>query len=374
MKKIIALLTIIASILACAPSQSAIHTSVAETQTAIAQTQVAQVTQAPQLSDINLDSIPCQPGDLLEPYHCGQIIYNRWVEDLPQVAEPDNVIVQRVGWDISNDLNNDFVLIALFKSNDDLQNSFEEVRKVFPTTETSPVVGDRSTEYISADIGPGFLTFIHCSALVVIQFDGATVTEDMVMSYAQRIDKRLKPLVCQHLTTSEFPGNDVEKKEPAEQIVYYYFVDLAKNAPPKGSVVIVQNELILAPTQSDISRRPDTATYIGTALQSMINDPRNVWTSTQVGITSVTFEEGVAHVVLDGEFFGAGDVILIAARMQILMTVFTDASVQSATVSINGKNIANLGISHLSEVKPDGFVYTRAEIETFMAENAYVNP
>jgi len=106
----------------------------------------------------------------------------------------------------------------------------------------------------------------------------------------------------------------------------------------------------------------------------MINDPRNVWTSTQVGITSVTFEEGVAHVVLDGEFFGAGDVILIAARMQILMTVFTDASVQSATVSINGKNIANLGISHLSEVKPDGFVYTRAEIETFMAENAYVNP
>ena len=184
MKKIIALFTIIASILACAPLQSAIQTAVAETQTVIAQTQVAQVTQIPQLSDINLDSIPCQPGDLLEPYHCGQIIYNRWVEDLPQVAEPDNVIVQRVGWDISDDLNNDFVLIALFKSNDDLQNSFEEVRKVFPTTETSPVVGDRSAEYISADIGPGFLTFIHCSALVVIQFDGATVTEDMVMSYA----------------------------------------------------------------------------------------------------------------------------------------------------------------------------------------------
>ncbi|MCJ7622841.1 MAG: hypothetical protein MUO76_05005 [Anaerolineaceae bacterium] len=79
-------------------------------------------------------------------------------------------------------------------------------------------------------------------------------------------------------------------------------------------------------------------------------------------------------MVLEGEFFGAGDVVLIAAREQILLTVFTEASVQTATITLNGKNIANLGISHSSQAKPADYTYTRAEIETFIAENAYEIP
>jgi len=102
----------------------------------------------------------------------------------------------------------------------------------------------------------------------------------------------------------------------------------------------------------------------------MINDPRNAWTSTDVGITSITFREGAANVVLEGEFFGAGEVVLIAARAQILLTVFAEASVQTATITLNGKNIANLGISQSSQATPADYTYTRAEIETFMAENA----
>ena len=106
----------------------------------------------------------------------------------------------------------------------------------------------------------------------------------------------------------------------------------------------------------------------------MINDPRNQWISTGVGITSITFREGAANVVLEGEYFGAGDVTLIAARDQILLTVFAEDAVQTATITLNGKNIANLGVSHSSQAKPENYAYTRAEIETFMAENAYKTP
>ena len=79
-------------------------------------------------------------------------------------------------------------------------------------------------------------------------------------------------------------------------------------------------------------------------------------------------------MVLEGEFFGAGGIVLIAARVQILLTVFTEASVQTATITLNGKNIANLGISHNSQIKPADYMYTRTEIETFMVENAYGIP
>jgi len=122
------------------------------------------------------------------------------------------------------------------------------------------------------------------------------------------------------------------------------------------------------------SSQPRYRHNIGSALQTMINDPRNAWTSTDVGITSITFREGAANVVLEGEFFGAGEVVLIAARAQILLTVFAEASVQTATITLNGKNIANLGIRHSSQAKPADYTYTRAEIETFLAENDYRIP
>jgi len=157
-------------------------------------------------------------------------------------------------------------------------------------------------------------------------------------------------------------------------IVYYYFVELEGKSPPAGSVVILPDILILGPALSDIARSPDTATNIGSALHTMITDPRNEWTSTDVNITSITFRDGAAYGVLEGEYFGAGDIALIAARAQILMTVFAEASVQTATITLNGKNIANLGISHGSQVKPADFTYTRADIETFMAENAFWKP
>jgi hypothetical protein len=365
MKRLSLLLLGIFLLTSCFP----VTLSATSTQTAV-NTLAVQVTQTPQLADINLDSIPYQPGDLPEPYHSGQKYYG-WVEYLPQAAEPDNVIIQKVGWDISSDLNNDFVLIALYGSAEDLQASYEAVKAVFPTIESSPsAVGERSAIYISADpgVGPGYLAFTHCSALVVIQFVGATVTEEMFVSYAQRIDERLQPLVCQPLTPSETPGMDTE--ELVKPIVYYYFVEIPAAVYPEGSVVIMPDVLILAPTASDMTSGTDTAANIRSALEAMINDARNAWTGTDLVIESVVFDQGHADVILRGKIFGAGDILLVSARMQILMTIFADPAVRTATVTLNGESIGNLGVSHGSEAKPADYEYTRMEVEIFMAENA----
>jgi hypothetical protein len=153
--------------------------------------------------------------------------------------------------------------------------------------------------------------------------------------------------------------------------VHYYFASIPGNTFPAGSVVIVPDVLILSPTLSGIPRSAETAVHVQSAVQAMINDPRNVWTGSAT-ITSVTVDDtGHAAIVLSGEIKGVGDAVLIAARMQFLFTVFAESSVQTATITISGQNIGNLGISHSSEAKPADYAYTRAEVETFMAQNAY---
>jgi hypothetical protein len=162
--------------------------------------------------------------------------------------------------------------------------------------------------------------------------------------------------------------------QTSDKIVYYYFVDITKDVPPEGSVVIMPDAYILAPTLSDIIHSPDTATNLRAALEAVLNDDRNGWMSNNLEINDVTFGNGHANVVLQGEYFGVGDVTLIAASMQILMTVFANASVQTATVTLNGDTIGNLGVSNSMNAKPADYVFNRSEIETFMNEHAYVSP
>jgi len=173
---------------------------------------------------------------------------------------------------------------------------------------------------------------------------------------------------------ANLPATDGPSVLPPVPIVYYYFVEIEAKSPPAGSVVVFPDIYILGPTLSDKARSPDTVTNISSALQAMLNDPRNQWISTGVGITSISFTEGAANVVLEGEYFGVGDVTLIAARDQILLTVFAEDAVQTATITLNGKNIANMGVSHSSQAKPEDYTYTRAEIKAFMEENAYGVP
>jgi hypothetical protein len=173
---------------------------------------------------------------------------------------------------------------------------------------------------------------------------------------------------------TEIPVTATATENLAEPVIYYYFVEDPESAIPEGSVVILPDILILAPEVSDMEPGTDTAATIRSALEAVIKDKRNQWTNKSLIIDSVAFNHGHADVVLQGEIFGAGDVVMIAFREQILLTVFAEASVQTATITLNGGNIANLGISHIRQAKPADYTYTRTEIETFIKENASAGP
>lgn len=157
-------------------------------------------------------------------------------------------------------------------------------------------------------------------------------------------------------------------------MVYYYFVNLANYAPPQGSVVITPDNLVLAPTQLDIVYGSDVAADLRSALDAVLKDERNYWLSNKLQINQISYSGGYVNVVVEGEYYAVAPVVLTAARAQILMTLFSNPAVQSATVMINGDNISNIAISHSMDAKPASYAYTRAEIESFMAENAYVIP
>lgn len=178
------------------------------------------------------------------------------------------------------------------------------------------------------------------------------------------------PSACSLTTTAETQPIPTNTAEPQMPIVYYYFASIPGNTFPAGSVVIVPDALILSPTLSAIPRSADATTNVQSAVQAMLNDPRHVWTGS-MAIATITVDGGHATVALSGEITGVGDAVLIAARMQFLLTVFAEPSVQTAAITINGQNIGNLGVSHSSEAKPDDYAYTRAEVEAFMAQNAY---
>jgi hypothetical protein len=157
----------------------------------------------------------------------------------------------------------------------------------------------------------------------------------------------------------------------SERIVYYYFVTPAENPIPEGTVRAGHP---LAPAYADETYTADTSADLRIALEIVLHDGRNYWRGNKLEIVDVTFGNGHADVVLQGEYFAAGGGPLWAASWQILMTVFANPVVQTATVSINGGAISNMGISRSEDTKPADYVYTRAEIESFMKENAYVSP
>ncbi len=157
----------------------------------------------------------------------------------------------------------------------------------------------------------------------------------------------------------------------SERIVYYYFVNPAENPTPEGSVLAA---LPLAPTYADETYTSDTAADLRTALEIVLHDGRNSWLSSNLKIIDVSFRSGHADAVIQGEYFGMGGAVLEAASMQILMTVFANASVQTAAVTLNGDTIGNIGISNSMNAKSADYIFTRSEIETFMNEHVYVSP
>ena len=158
------------------------------------------------------------------------------------------------------------------------------------------------------------------------------------------------------------------------QIVYYYFVDPKAVPYPDGSIIVMPEMYILAPTLSDTAFDSNPAANLKSALEAALKDSRNGWMGDKLEIISLTFSEGHTDILLQGEYFGVGDVTLIAASQQILLTVFANANVHTATVTLNEDTVGNMGVSNSMNARSVDYVFTRAEIETYVSEHAYGLP
>jgi hypothetical protein len=176
------------------------------------------------------------------------------------------------------------------------------------------------------------------------------------------------------LTATQLPLPSITPSLTSKQIVYYYFVMVPENTIPEKSIVIVPDLYVLAPAGSNIAHSQDPATDLRIALKTMLSDKRNLWISSDIELINVSFHDGQANVILQGKYFGVGDVTLIAARMQMLLTVFANDSVQTAVITLNGDTIENLGVSNSMNAKPIDYIFTRADVESFINENSYVTP
>ena len=173
---------------------------------------------------------------------------------------------------------------------------------------------------------------------------------------------------------SVIPSSPSVTQNESKPIVYYYLASPGDIISPDGSVAILANELLLSPIETDQIINSDTVSNVRTALEAMISDSHNNQVIGQVTIANIFFRDGHVEIALQGDVYAAGDIILIAIRMMVLLTVFSDTSIETAIVTLNGKNIVNLGVSFSGNAKPEDYIYTRDEINEFMAENAYTKP
>ncbi|HKY55479.1 MAG TPA: hypothetical protein VJM08_14275, partial [Anaerolineales bacterium] len=153
----------------------------------------------------------------------------------------------------------------------------------------------------------------------------------------------------------------------SEEIVFYHF----DRPPYHGRVGAIRTPIFLFSAASDEPYTSDTAADLRTALEIVLHHDRNPWISSDLEIVEVTFRNGHADMVLQGEYFGENDEVLSAARMQILLTVFANPAVQTAAVTFNGDTIGNLGVSSSTNARPADYVYARAEMETYLQEHHY---
>ena len=149
----------------------------------------------------------------------------------------------------------------------------------------------------------------------------------------------------------------------------------AENPIPEGTVRAIH---LFAPAYTDETFTSDTAGDLRRALEIILHeDARQIWESRELEIVEVTFRNGHADVVIEGKYFVAGHTQPCAASLQILMTMFANPSVRTASISLNGGSIAGLCVFMAGSppiIKTVNDVYSRAAIEGYMKGNAYVSP
>jgi hypothetical protein len=152
---------------------------------------------------------------------------------------------------------------------------------------------------------------------------------------------------------------------PQTTISYYAFS--TESDIPTGSINL--SGVIVVP-RSTIIQSDDVTEMLQQALELAISDSNNLWTSENLEISSISFDNGHATIALNGDISAVGGLVLYATSSQFLLTIFANPQVETAIVTLNGDNIQNLGISHISQAKDANYVFTREEMQAFLADNA----
>lgn len=145
-------------------------------------------TRAP-LADLDLEAVLIKPGDLPMGYVGGQV-----QDSLPamfnNIPQPVNQIYQQ--FDQNNSAGSGGgVSVIVYDSVDASTEAYETI-----LSDMGSNVQEKGVENLGekADISGWNLLFLRCNTIVHIRMVGSN--NDQYISYAQKLDKRLAPLIC----------------------------------------------------------------------------------------------------------------------------------------------------------------------------------
>lgn len=181
---------------ACAPSQGAIQTAIAQTQAAQPLATVTVLPPTPTavpLEDLDIESVLVKDGDLPENLERDQVKSSLPDSLKALVPAPNRVVRQEF---TSGIFRSDGTTIMLYESLDDLQKAYPVVVDLVFESAGGESAGIGEQSAIEGVQSPKII-FVRCHALVWVGlFTGADDVRDMALEYAKRLDKRLAELVC----------------------------------------------------------------------------------------------------------------------------------------------------------------------------------
>ena len=182
-------------------------------QTAIAQTQEAQLAQSPSstpvpLSQLNLESLLIQDGDLPTIF-LGQQVVSRPPVDIAAVPPADQAINREFR---AGEFASDGVTILLYEFISDIETAYGVVVRVISEGTTTRAVTQLGEKAVVTEETIGGIpmvagvsipsatsakvVFIRCHAIVYIDLFASEADAEVAVAYAMRIDQRIQALVC----------------------------------------------------------------------------------------------------------------------------------------------------------------------------------
>jgi hypothetical protein len=148
-------------------------------------------------NELDLQSLSSQPGDLPEDYQGGQVLDElpKLFAEVPPAGRGFYRLIERDGAGAGG------VAILLYPDSQQADRAYQLLFQGMGTEDSEVVdgVGERAQLYVFYQAGVSFrfvdLLFERCGAVVHIRL-GETFNKEPVVSYAQKLDKRLSDAIC----------------------------------------------------------------------------------------------------------------------------------------------------------------------------------